>query len=118
MKVTFQPRGEFLIVTIHESSLDVGNARAFKQTLIAAAGEKGLAVVVDLAAVEEIDSSGLGALVAVLKSVRMYGGTVMLASVQPGVRSVLEVTMIHRILPIHDTLEIALASGPVAEQAR
>lgn len=118
MKISLEPQGGGLIARIHASTLDVGNARAFKQTLIAAAGEKGLVLVVDLTAVEEIDSSGLGALVAVLKAMRMFGGTVMLASAKEQVRSVLELTMIDRILPLYETVEEALASAPATGCAR
>ena len=84
------------------------NARAFKEELTAAVGEAHRALIVDLSLVREVDSSGLGALVAVLKWVRRFGGTMRIAGVTTPVREVIELTMLHRILPLHATVENAM----------
>jgi anti-sigma B factor antagonist len=58
-------------------------------------------VVVDLAAVGFMDSSGLGALVAGLKKARQEGGDLRLTGVNQQVATVLELTNLDRVLHVH-----------------
>ena len=67
-------------------------------------------VVIDLAKMTHIDSSGLGALVALLQRANTHGGTVKLANLQPHPRIVFDITKVYRVFEIFDTLEAALAS--------
>ena len=108
MKVQLEEKGEFLIARSAESFLESGTARAFKEAVTVAVGERQRALVIDLSTVREIDSSGLGALVAILKWVRRFGGSMRVCGLQPAVREVLELTMLHRILPLHATVEEAI----------
>ncbi len=55
-------------------------------------------VVVDLSATESMDSSGLGALIAGLKTARQAGGDLRLAGVGPQVQAVLDLTNLGRVL--------------------
>lgn len=55
-------------------------------------------VVVDLSATEFIDSSGLGALIAGLKTCRQAGGDLRIASPTEQVRTVLQLTNLDRVL--------------------
>ncbi|MCW2582910.1 MAG: anti-sigma factor antagonist [Klenkia sp.] len=55
-------------------------------------------IVVDLSGTDFIDSSGLGALIAGLKTTRQAGGDLRLAAVGPQVQAVLELTNLHRVL--------------------
>lgn len=64
-------------------------------------------VVVDLAGVDFIDSSGLGALVGGLKVARLAGGDVRIAAAGEQVRAVLRLTNLDRILAVHETVEAA-----------
>ncbi|MBX7450889.1 STAS domain-containing protein [Mycolicibacterium sp. 3033] len=64
-------------------------------------------IVVDLAATEFIDSSGLGALISGLKLARQAGGDLRIASVNEQVRTVLELTNLDRILIAYDSPENA-----------
>jgi anti-sigma B factor antagonist len=65
-------------------------------------------LVVDLARVGYIDSSGLGALVKVLKKARSAGGDVRLVGPGPDVRKVLELTRLDRIFEISRTTDDAV----------
>jgi anti-sigma B factor antagonist len=67
-------------------------------------------VVVDLSATEFMDSSGLGALIAGLKTARQAGGDLRIASVTPQVAMVLELTNLNRVLRSYDTVEAALGA--------
>ncbi len=66
-------------------------------------------VVIDLAATEFIDSSGLGSLVGGLKAARTAGGDLRIACPTTQVRMVLELTNMLRILRPYETVEDALS---------
>ncbi|MET7751609.1 STAS domain-containing protein [Micromonospora sp. NPDC005367] len=69
-------------------------------------------VVVDLAGVGFMDSSGLGALVVMFKALRDVGGRLSLAAAQPAVHSVLTVTSVDRVIPVYDSVQAAEAGVP------
>jgi anti-sigma B factor antagonist len=74
--------------------------------------EEGIArVVVDLAEVSFMDSSGLGALIGGVKAARRAGGDLRIAAPPDQVRLVLRLTTLERILPPHDTVESAVRGG-------
>jgi anti-sigma B factor antagonist len=68
-------------------------------------------VVVNMAGMEFMDSSGLGALIGCLKIARQAGGDLRIANVQPQVKMVLELTSMHRVLTPYESLEAAFADG-------
>lgn len=72
-------------------------------------GQKRL--VLDLAATEFIDSSGLGALVACLREARQDGGDLRVASIGPQVEMVLELTGTRRIILAYPSVEAAYATS-------
>ncbi|MEU7851129.1 STAS domain-containing protein [Micromonospora parva] len=74
-------------------------------------------VVVDLAAVGFMDSSGLGALVVMFKALRDVGGRLCLAAVQPAVRSVLTVTSVDQVIDVYDSVPAAEADVRPADAA-
>jgi anti-sigma B factor antagonist len=74
-------------------------------------------VVVDLAGVGFMDSSGLGALVVMFKALRAVGGRLCLAGVQPAVQSVLTVTSVDRAIDVYDSVQAAEAALPSAHDA-
>lgn len=68
-------------------------------------------VVLDLEAVEFVDSSGLGALISGLRTSREAGSTFRLAGATSQVLAVLQLTSVDRILPPFETVEAALQDG-------
>lgn len=64
-------------------------------------------IVVDMADLQFVDSSGLGALVGGLKSARVAGGDLRIASVSDAVRTVLHLTNLDRVLRDYPTPESA-----------
>jgi len=63
---------------------------------------------VDLSSTEFMDSSGLGALVAGLKTARQAGGDLRIASPSAQVQTVLSLTNLDRVLRAHETVEQAV----------
>jgi anti-sigma B factor antagonist len=67
-------------------------------------------LVVDLAKVTYIDSSGLAVLVNAMQDVEDYGGRFALASVQDNVRLILESTRLDQVLVSYPHVDAALAA--------
>jgi anti-sigma B factor antagonist len=68
-------------------------------------------IVVDLSACEFVDSSGLGALIAGLKTARQAGGDLRIAGIAPQVATVLQLTNLDKVLRPHGTVSGALDAG-------
>lgn len=66
--------------------------------------------VVDLGKVTLLDSAGVGELVAVNSAVKEKGGQLRLANLEDSVGKVLQMAMIHKIIPSFDTQKEAIAS--------
>ncbi len=64
-------------------------------------------IVVDLTEVPFMDSSGLGTLIAGLRTVRRVEGDLRISGVNPQVETVLALTNLDRVLRSHETVEAA-----------
>jgi anti-sigma B factor antagonist len=69
-------------------------------------------VVVDMSDVHFVDSSGLGALVSALKTIKLLkgDGDIRLANVQPPVVALLEIIRLHRVFASYPSVEQAVHS--------
>ncbi len=92
------PRGRLTMVS----------ARAFRDAVTEVIERDGGTVVVDLSGVSFVDSSGLGALVACLKTARQAGGDLRIAAPTEQVTMVLGLTNLDRVLRPRATVEDAL----------
>jgi anti-sigma B factor antagonist len=85
-----------------------GELREQLATTIAAGNAR---VVVDLAGVDFIDSSGLGALISGLKTARQAGGDLRIAAPTEQVRLVLQLTNLERVLTPYPSPQSAYSDG-------
>ncbi len=67
-------------------------------------------MVIDMEGVDFVDSSGLGSLVACLRSVKNLGGDIRIAALQERVRAVFELIRLHHIFDIFDGAQLAVDS--------
>ncbi|HEY3043586.1 MAG TPA: STAS domain-containing protein [Vicinamibacterales bacterium] len=69
-------------------------------------------LVVDMGDVHFVDSSGLGALVSALKTLKLLkgDGDIRLANVQPPVVALLEIIRLHRVFSSYPSVEQAIQS--------
>ena len=65
-------------------------------------------VVVDLTNVSYIDSSGLATLVEMFQRLKKIGGRLRFAGMNQKIRSIFEITKLHKLFEICDTLDAAL----------
>lgn len=91
--------------------LDVHTAPALQAELSPRSQQPHAALVVDLTDVGFIDSTGLGVLVTTLKHVREGGGHLDVVVTSSRVLKVFVLTGLDVVIPLHETLDEALASS-------
>lgn len=109
MNLTFTDHGTVGVVHIDNPRLDASIAIQFKEmfrSLTAGGGD----VILDLGAVAFLDSSGLGAIVAVYKALGA-DRHMALAALQPPVEKVMTLTRMTSVFSIYPTLGAALAAA-------
>jgi len=97
-------------VLVLTGRLEASSAKKLKGQVDALVKENRVKLIVDMAGVDFIDSSGLGSLVSSLRAVNERKGDVKVAALQKQVRSIFELTRLHRIFGIFDNAEAALKS--------
>ncbi|MBP1240685.1 anti-sigma B factor antagonist [Frigoribacterium sp. PvP120] len=102
MDLAVEGAGADVAVVRCTGRLNMVSAPALREAVTGAIAEGRPRVVVDLAGVDFMDSSGLGALVGCLKSARSAGGDLRIASPSAQVLMVLKLSNIDRILRPHD----------------
>ncbi len=90
-----------------EGRLNMVSAPRLKTAIDETVGSGHPRLVVDLAAVSFMDSSGLGTLIAGLKKARQADGDVRITGVTQQVATVLALTNLDRVLRAHPTVEAA-----------
>jgi anti-sigma B factor antagonist len=95
-----QVEGDTIYLTIFSPRVDASIVAQFKEE-VAAAWRPGLSrAVVEMSAVEFIDSSGIGALLSVYRQIPKSADAVTLRRLRPQVQSVIELLRLHRIFKI------------------
>lgn len=99
------------VTIVHaDERLDASAAPKLKNLIKEVAQEHGIKLVVNLEKTRLIDSSGCGELVAALKTVLKNHGEMKIANPSSQVYALLQLTRLHRILDIHESLESAVKS--------
>ncbi len=98
------------VLYVREDRLDANNSEALKVELrrLFESGTKDL--VIDLKEILFIDSSGLGVLVSGYKNASILHGTLKLSNLQSQVKSMFELTRLHRVFDIFTSVDDALQS--------
>ncbi len=97
--------GGWLLLTVTEDLVGTGVGRLRQRLLDSPAGR--LYLVLDLTAVDRIDSTGLGVLVGALKRLRVGNGQLRLAAAGDVAR-VLHATGLDKVLPLYPDFASAL----------
>ena len=90
-----------------EGRLNMVAAPRLRTAVDEAVAEQRPRIVVDLSSVSFIDSSGLGALVAGLKTARQASGDLRITGLTPQVQTVLKLTNLDRVLRPHASIDAA-----------
>lgn len=101
MQVTLGRAGEALVISVMESRLDAAVAITFKDLVRDLTTTAGSPVILDLSRVEFLDSSGLGAVVGVMKQLGPER-PLEIAGLTPSVRKLFRLTRMDTVFRIHD----------------
>jgi anti-sigma B factor antagonist len=102
-------KGNIAVVEIIGDALDASNVQKFRNDASQLLeGQKD--VLFDLSKVKFVDSSGIGALLSVLRKSNALSGHVKLCCLQPNVQSLFDLVRMTRLFETFDTQEVALAS--------
>ena len=92
-------------VVTPKGRLNMVSARRLKEILSELVSDGTSRIVVDMAETTFLDSSGLGALIAGLKSARQAGGDLRIARPTPSVQTVFTLTNLDKVLRARETVE-------------
>ena len=110
LRLQSRPVGEVLIVECH-GRIVAGNEVSTLHSQVGDSIDKYGDVVLQLDQVEFVDSSGLGALVRLMRTARSKGGDLKLCGLQPRIRKMLELTSLLPQFETYDSVEEAITAA-------
>lgn len=100
------------VIKVLESRLDAHVSVSFKENILKVVeADDTKNILLDLSAVEFIDSSGLGAIVSCLKNIGMAGKKLSICSLQETTLSMFKLTRMDKVFVIYDDEDSALANA-------
>lgn len=110
MELILDEKNGIVIITVEEERLDAHNSGELKAKMLSLFEDEKNNLIVNLKAVRFVDSSGLGALVSGFKNASARNGSLKLCGLQPQVKSMFELTRLHRVFEIFTDDEEAFSS--------
>jgi anti-sigma B factor antagonist len=108
MNLKTESNGGTVIVFVKEERLDAHNSSELKVEMNRLFDAGSVNLIIDLKDVLFIDSSGLGVLVSGFKNASTRQGSIKLSGLQTQVKSMFELTRLHRVFDIFTTVDDAL----------
>lgn len=108
LRLEVSERGSWSVLEVG-GEIDVATAPRLREQLIALVNDEKYRIVVDLEAVDFIDSTGLGVLIGALKRVRTHEGDLALVCTEPRILKVFEITGLLGVFAVHPTVDAAIA---------
>ena len=104
MEIEFKDIGEHKVISI-SGEVDLYNVSELKKALFSVTDGSYSSVVVDLKDVNYMDSSGIGALVAVQKKMRPHNGKFALMNIHDDVLNILKLATLDKFFTIYESEE-------------
>jgi anti-sigma B factor antagonist len=105
--LTSEVRSNVLVIHVGEKRVDASKAPSFKDEMTKCIESGQNQIVLDLSAVEFVDSSGLGAIVSCLKRLGPRGN-LAIAGAKGAVSRLFTLTRMDKVFALHDTVEAAV----------
>jgi anti-sigma B factor antagonist len=102
--------GDAALLTL-QGEIDVYTAPRLRQAIIDLVDGGATKIVVDMAKVDFLDSTGLGVLVGGLKRVRMKDGSLTIVATQDKILKIFDITGLNKVFTIHPSVDEAVASS-------
>lgn len=109
IRVEVNKQDKVLVFTILDKEINHKNAASFKEKLFLQIAQGSPQIVLDLKNVDELDSSGLGALLFGKRQADNAGGNILLVSVNPSVQSMIRIAQLSRVFESFSTVDEAIA---------
>jgi anti-sigma B factor antagonist len=102
MKLNVETKDATTVVTVHSARLDASLAPTFKTEMSAIIQAGARQIVLDLSEVKMVDSSGLGTMVSLLKSMNGQG-SISVRGATPSVLGLFKLTRMDRVFNVIDS---------------
>lgn len=109
MSVRVEDRSGLSVCYI-DGEIDINSSPAIKKSFDKLISSKTPKIVINLAKVSYVDSSGLATLVEILKNMRSYGGKMRLTNLSPKVKNLFEITKLEKLFEIMADEETAISN--------
>lgn len=116
IQLSSEDRGGTALIRVEETQILADRADAFRARLLSCVPSAGGGVALDMGRVDFLDSSGLGALVSLLKAVRP-AGELVLFDVRPSVREILRLTHLDSVFACEPDESAALSHLGISARA-
>jgi anti-anti-sigma factor len=97
------------VILLPAGRIDLSNAEAFKDALLAALAAAKTALVLDLSQIEYVSSAGLRSLMIAAKTAGKRSVAVGVAALRPVPKEIFAISRFHLVVPCFDTVREALA---------
>lgn len=104
----------FVVLTI-TGDLEMSSVPGFRQAVIEALADGDRHIIVDFGGTDFIDSTGLGALIGALKRVRVLEGSLQIVCPQERLQELFELTDLHKVFTLHETVAEVVEAGLPSE---
>jgi anti-sigma B factor antagonist len=107
MKINEEKKGKVLILKLDGELMGGDDSKPFQERIYKSIREGVTHVVVDMARVQWMNSSGLGVLMAALTTLRSSEGDLKLSNVPDRVKRPIQITKLDQVLQMFDSQEAA-----------
>jgi anti-sigma B factor antagonist len=118
MQLAFDVRDDVTVVHVQEAKLTYPVLSSFFSEVQQRVEDGARKVVVDLQDVGYLDSASIGCLMDIHRLLQEKEGALRLAGLQPRVETMISMTGVHKIVPLHRDEEEALAGFRAGEAGR
>ena len=110
MQLAFEEKGDVTVVRVQEAKLTYPVLSSFFSEVRQRVETGARQVLIDLGAVSYLDSASIGCLMDVHRLLQEKDGALRLSGLQPRVETMISMTGVHKIVPLHRDEEAALAA--------
>ncbi len=110
MQMKEEKIGDVVVISLKGNLMGDPETSELREKIYSCIGRDDVKIVLDLSKIKWMNSSGLGALISSLTSVKNKGGEIRLANITEKVQSLFMITQLVRVFKSYDSVEEAVNS--------